>query len=224
VNPGVELSRTPGFTFSDPNWDQNSATDPAAYAVSVARVFAPTQDQSFVTPRIRLGWQIDQATSLHAAVGQTLVTPPVGAVASNANSDLTFTSSGGLFGRDVSDGVASNLDLGVRRWFGAATSVDLSAYDNFNIPTYGYLFTNFTDPTNPGRQITINALRRAPDGYLRGIDAGVTHAFSNAVAASVSYGINVSGFFPGILHQHHAATGGIGTPRSAQRVGVRRLA
>jgi len=196
VNPGVMLSNTPGFTFSDPRWDQtlNSTSPDAQYEASVTQVFQPTKDQSFVTPRVRLSWVIDEATSLRAAFGQTLVTPPPGLIASGSNADLTFTNANGFFGRDVTDGKASDLEGGIKRWFGAGTSVDLSGYYYFHIPSYGERIDNFDDPTNPGRQLAIGVLGRDNNAYLWGFDVGAAHEFGHVVAASLSYGFNKNGF------------------------------
>ncbi len=196
VNPGVMLSNTPGFTFSDPRWDQtlNSTSPDAQYEASLAQVFQPTKDQSFVTPRVRLSWVIDDATSVRAGFGQTLVTPPAGLVAAGSNADLTFTNANDFFGRDVTDGKASDIEGGIKRWFDANTSVDLSGYYYFHIPSYGSRIENFDDPTNPGRQLTINVLGRDNNAYLWGFDVGVAHEFGHVVAASLSYGFNKNGF------------------------------
>lgn len=200
VNPGVELPITPGFTFSSPNWDQTltSNSPEAQYQAAVSRVFFATREQSFVTPRVRMAWDIDRATSVRAAFGQILVTPPVSAVASGSNSDLTFTNAGAGFGRDVPDGVASSLEGGVRRWFGAATSVDVSGYYTFHIPTYFGAFETFNDPTNPGRQLGLGVLDEASDAYLWGVDGGVVHQFGPVASATLSYGLNVSGVKNGL--------------------------
>lgn len=196
VNPGVVLPIVPGFTFSNPNWDQTltSTSSDAQYQASVSKVFFNTRDQSFATPRIRFGWAIDRKTSVRLAFGQTLMTPPVSAVAANSNTDLTFAGPGTPFGRDVTDGVASTFEGGARRLFGAATSVDLSGYYEFHIPTYLFRFEAFDDPTNPGRQLDVGVLDNVAQGYEWGFDGGVSHHFGQVASASLSYGLNVSGF------------------------------
>lgn len=200
VNPGVVLPIVPGFTFSNPNWDQTltSTSSDAQYQASVSKVFVHTRDQSFATPRIRFGWDIDRQTSVHLAFGQTLMTPSVGAIASNSNTDLTFASPGTPFGRDVTDGVASSFEGGGRRLFGTATSFDLSGYYEFNIPTYLYRFEAFDDPTNPGRQLDVGVLDNLAQGYQWGVDGGVSHRFGQVASGSLSYGLNVSGFKHGL--------------------------
>ena len=194
INPGALLSVTPGFTFSDPNWDQTSGTNPAAYAASLARVFVPTRDQSFVSPRVRAVATIDPATSVRLAVGQTLISPPASDVASNSNSDLTFTNAGAFFGRDVPYAKATSIEGGGRRWFGAGTSIDLSGYYTFHIPDYSGQIEDFNDPTNPGRQLTISVLGRGYSTYEWGIDATAGHRWGDWLAVNVSYGLNVNGF------------------------------
>ncbi|HEX4633020.1 MAG TPA: TonB-dependent receptor [Gemmatimonadales bacterium] len=196
VNPGVLLPSTPGFIFNSPLWDQSlTSTSPAAaYAAAVSKVFVPTQDQSFVTPRVRFGWQIDEATSVRASFGQTVMPPPVGLVASNSNTDLTNTNANTLFGRDVKDGLPWTSEAGARRQFGAAMSADLSVYYDFHIPSYAGLIQNYDDPTNPGRQLSLGVLGRINDAYVWGVDATLAHTFGHVVSAAASYGISMNGF------------------------------
>jgi len=196
LNPGVELTNTPGFLYSDPAWNASltSSSADALYQAAVAKVFTPVQAQSFLTPRVRFGWAIDPATSIRAGIGQTVVMPPIGLIAQGENMDLSGTAPGAPFGRDVGGDVATNLDLGFHHAFGAATAVDLAFYDNFGIPNYNFRFQNFNDPTNPGRSLVINALDREPNASIQGVDAAVSHAFGSAVVASVSYGVAVNAF------------------------------
>ncbi|HWH03608.1 MAG TPA: TonB-dependent receptor, partial [Gemmatimonadales bacterium] len=201
VNPGVVLPDVAGFTFSNPNWDAslNSTSPDAQYQASVSKVFFNTRTQGFVTPRVRVTWEADQATSVHAAVGQTLVTPRVGAVAANSNADLTFTSAGSVFGRDVADGVASSIEAGVRRRFGAATSADVTGYYDAHIPVFG-----------EGFQLGVGVLAQTDHAHRWGLDGGVTHQFGPVASATASYSINVNGVSNGIgssitTHQMAAA-------------------
>lgn len=184
LNPGVVLPISPGFTFSNPNWDPtiNSTSPDAQYQAAVSKVFYSTGAQSAVTPRVRLGWEVDSVTSLHAAFGQTLTTPPVSAVAANSNSDLAFTSlSSSVFGRNVTDGVASSVEAGVQRRFGAATSADITGYYDFHIPVYG-----------AGSAGGVRVLAQVDHAHHWGLDGGVTHQFGPVASATASYSFNVS--------------------------------
>lgn len=201
VNPGVVLPIVPGFTFSNPSWDPTltSNSSDAQYQASVSKVFVNTRDQSFVTPRVRFGWDVDRKTSVRLAFGQTLMPPPVSAVAANSNTDLTFSNPSAAFGADVSDGVASSIEGGVRRSFGAGTSLDVSGYYTFHLPVYGAETEVIDDPTNPGRQLGVGVLAEVAKAHVWGLDGGVAHQFGPVASASLSYGLNVTGFagYPG---------------------------
>jgi|GEM_PF-3324930 len=196
LNPGLLVPNTPGFIFNNPLWDPalaSTSPDPA-YAAAVSRVFTPARNQSFVTPRARLAWSIDPATTFRAGLGWTVITPPVAAVAANTNADLTFTGPEQPFGTDVTYGVSTNLDLEMHHEFGQATSLDLGVYDHLNVPNYNYVLRGFTDPTNPGRVLPINVLERTRDGSVQGVDAGVNQVLGPALAASLSLGVSSRGF------------------------------
>lgn len=205
MNPGVLVPNIPGFIFNNPScsstittqcWDHslNSNSPDAAYEAAVSKVFTPTRNQAFVTPRARFVWDIDGETTVRAGLGWAVVTPPVSLVATNTNADVSVTGPEDAFGLDVDYGVETNLDLGVHREFGKTTSVDLAVYDHLNVPTYNFVLRNYEDPTNPGFQRPINVLSRTPDGSVKGIDVGVSHVFGQALAGSVAAGVSSHGF------------------------------
>ena len=205
VNPGVLVPNVPGFVYNNPScsstvttqcWDHSlSSNSPdAAYQASVSRVFTPTRNQSFVTPRARFVWDIDAATTVRAGLGWAVVTPPVSLVATNTNADLTVTGPEAAFGSDVSYGVETNLDLGMHHEIGKTTSFDLAVYDHLNVPTYNFVLRNYEDPNNPGFQQPLNVLSRTRNGSVQGIDVGVSHLFGQALAGSVAAGVSSHGY------------------------------
>ncbi|HZH40960.1 MAG TPA: hypothetical protein VFD85_08105 [Gemmatimonadales bacterium] len=205
LSPGVLVPNIPGFIFNNPScsstattqcWDHTlTSTSPdAAYEAAVSKVYTPGRHQIFLTPRARLAWNIDPATTFRAGLGWAVVTPPVSAVATHTNADLTFTGAEQVFGSDVTYGVSTNLDLEIHHEFGRATSLDLGVYDHLNVPTFNFVLRSFDDPTNPGHVLPLNVLARTRDGSVQGVDAGVSQMFGAAVAASLSAGVSSHGF------------------------------
>ncbi|HKV71885.1 MAG TPA: TonB-dependent receptor plug domain-containing protein [Gemmatimonadales bacterium] len=205
LSPGVLVPNIPGFIFNNPScsstvttqcWDHTlTSTSPdAAYEAAVSKVYTPGRHQIFLTPRARLAWNIDPATTFRAGLGWAVVTPPVSAVATHTNADLTFTGAEQVFGSDVTYGVSTNLDLEIHHEFGRATSLNLGVYDHLNVPTFNFVLRSFDDPTNPGHVLPLNVLARTRDGSVQGVDAGVSQMFGAAVAASLSAGVSSHGF------------------------------
>jgi hypothetical protein len=192
VNPGATLSEVPGYTFSDPNWDQTSATNDAAYRASVGRVFVPTQGQGFLSPRAQVALRVDPVTAIRVGLGRELVMPVPGTIADNSNADLTFASTGTFFGRDVAYGDATWIEGGVSRVFGSLLA-DASIYDESGIPSYGSNFLSFVDPTNPGRRVSINVLSAGAGAYRWGVDGGVHGQPLAGLRVSATYGVQVTG-------------------------------
>lgn len=206
VNPGGELPVTPGFVFNDPNWSPLAATSDSAYAGSVSRVFQPTRDQSFVTPRIHVAAPIGPTTVVGLSAGEQLETPPAFAVADNSNSDLSFTNADAPFGRDVSYTASRMVELDVHQVLSYRARVDLGTYYRGHIPSYGYLIQNFDDPTNcqivngvrTCRQLTLNVLSRGETTHVWGIEVAAHQNLSDAVQVSALYSLAKSGAGGGV--------------------------
>jgi hypothetical protein len=187
LNPGGELSRTPGFVFSDPAWDPAAQSSDSAYAASLARVFQPTRDQTFLSPRIRFAMTLGPQTAIHLGLGQQVEAPPISTILANANSDLTNTNANAGFGRDVTYGKSTLVEGGIQQALPLEIGMDLGLYYRGGIPQYGYDILSFNDPTNPGRQLTLSVLDAGRTGYAVGVEERLTRRFTSFFSSALTY-------------------------------------
>jgi len=185
--PGGDFQRTPGFTFSDPNWSPAAATDDTAYTNSVARVFARGRGKSLVSSRIRAAYAFSPNTSARAAYGQQVELPAFIDLFANTNSDLSFTNTADAFGRDVDYAKSELMELGARHAFGPHLSVDLSVYRKNNLAPYTFRFLPFASPRQASETLFINVLTKVDGGHGTGTDARLDWHAGTGLSASVSY-------------------------------------
>ncbi len=185
--PGGDFQRTPGFTFSDPNWSPAAATDDTAYTNSVARVFARGRGKSLVSSRIRAAYAFSPNTSARAAYGQQVELPAFIDLFANTNSDLSFTNTADAFGRDVDYAKSELMELGGRHAFGPHLSVDLSVYRKNNLAPYTFRFLPFASPRQASETLFINVLTKVDGGHGTGTDARLDWHAGTGLSASVSY-------------------------------------
>jgi len=185
--PGGDFQRTPGFTFSDPNWSPAAATDDTAYTNSVARVFARGRGKSLVSSRIRTAYAFSPNTSARAAYGQQVELPAFIDLLTNTNSDLSFTNTTDAFGRDVDYAKSELMELGARHAFGPHLSVDLSVYRKNNLAPYTFRFLPFASPRQASETLFINVLTKVDGGHGTGTDARLDWHAGTGLSASVSY-------------------------------------
>ncbi len=185
--PGGDFQRTPGFTFSDPNWSPAAATDDTAYTNSVARVFARGRGKSLVSSRIRAAYAFSPNTSARAAYGQQVELPAFIDLLTNTNSDLSFTNTTDAFGRDVDYAKSELMELGARHAFGPHLSVDLSVYRKNNLAPYTFRFLPFASPRQASETLFINVLTKVDGGHGTGTDARLDWHAGTGLSASVSY-------------------------------------
>lgn len=206
VNPGGELTTTPGFVSSDPSWNALAATSDTAYAGSVARVFQRTRGQGFVTPRVRVSGLLGPTTAVSVSAGEQLEMPPAFAIFSNANGDLTFTNGSSPFGRDVGYSASRMIELDVHQALPSRAALDLAAYYRGHIPAYGYFDESFDDPTNCStvngvrtcRQLTLNVLDQAGTSHVWGLEVSAREQVTDQVLLTESYSLLGSGGDAGI--------------------------
>ena len=185
--PGGDFQRTPGFTFSDPNWSHAAATDDTASTNSVARVFARGRGKSLVSSRIRAAYAFSPNTSARAAYGQQVELPAFIDLFANTNSDLSFTNTADAFGRDVDYAKSELMELGGRHAFGPHLSVDLSVYRKNNLAPYTFRFLPFASPRQASETLFINVLTKVDGGHGTGTDARLDWHAGTGLSASVSY-------------------------------------
>ena len=67
-----------------------------------------------------------------------------------------------------------------------------SAYNKSKVADLSYRIFNFNDPTNPGRQLTINVLTNGDFGYDRGLEMKLNRRLGNYLSAQVAYTYEVA--------------------------------
>ena len=95
------------------------------------------------------------------------------------NNDLSNTNANDRFGRDVGFGKTILFEFGARHAFNPDLVIDISAYNKSKVSDLSYRIFNFDDPTNHGRQLTINVLTNGDFGYDRGVDMKLDRRIGN---------------------------------------------
>ncbi|HWH02968.1 MAG TPA: TonB-dependent receptor [Gemmatimonadales bacterium] len=191
-NSNALFSNTPGFTFSDPTWNQSSALNDTAYANSLARTYTPGVGHSTLSPRLQVSFPITDNTDFRLSYSHQVQTPDVNTMLQGINSDLTFTNSNDRFGRDVGFGKTILFEFGVRHAFTPDLVVDLSGYNKSKVADLSYRIFGYNDPTNPGRILNINVLTNGDFGYDRGLDLRIDRRMSNWLTAQIGYTFEVA--------------------------------
>jgi carboxypeptidase family protein/TonB-dependent receptor-like protein len=185
---GGEFPKTPGRISSNPAWNRAAFTSDSAYANSVARVFSVAAGQRALSPRLRLTYAVSPRTTVRLGYGQQVEPPSFRLLFQNANSDLSFTSGSGLFGRDVAYVKSAVLEFGVRQAVGRALAADVSIYRKSHLQPYSYRTEDFPDPATPGATLQENVLTSGDLGAGTGLDAQLQWRRS-AVTGSLAYSL-----------------------------------
>ena len=188
-NSNALFSNTPGFTFSNPAWDQslNANSSDAAYQAAVAKVFTPGVGHSVLSPRVGVSFPITDQTDFHLSYSHQVQSPDINTLLQGINNDLTFTNANDRFGRDVGFGKTIMFEFGARHAFSPDLVIDVSAYNKSKVSDLSYRIFNFSDPTNPGRQLTINVLTNGDFGYDRGLDVKIDRRIGTWLSATLAY-------------------------------------
>ncbi len=193
-NSEALFSNTPGFTFSNPNWNQslNSTSSDAAYQTALGKVFTPGVGHSVLSPRIGVSFPITDQTDFHLSYSHQVQSPDINTLLQGINNDLTFTNQNDRFGRDVGFGKTILFEFGARHAFSPELVVDVSAYNKSKVSDLSYRIFSFNDPTNVGRQLTINVLTNGDFGYDRGLDVKLDRRLGNWLSTQVAYTYEVA--------------------------------
>ena len=200
--PGGDFQKTPGFISSHPAWNTAAAADDTAYTNSVVRVLTHGRGKSLVSPRFRAAYAVSPNTSVRAAYGQQVELPAFIDLFANTNSDLSFTNTADVFGRDVDYTKSALIELGARHAFGPRLSVDLSVYRKNHLVPYAFRIQPFASPRQASETLSINVLTKVDGGHGTGVDARLDWHPWGALSGSVAYsflkanvGFNLGTFF-----------------------------
>jgi len=165
-------------------------------------VFTRGRGKSLVSPRVRAAYAVAPSTSVRAAYGQQVELPALIDLFANTNSDLSFTNTTDVFGRDVDYAKSELMELGAQHAFGPHLDFDLSVYRKNNLVPYEFRILPFANPRQASDTIFINVLTKVDGGHGTGVDARLDWQASDAVSGSVSYsflhanvGSNIGTFF-----------------------------
>ena len=167
--PGGELPKVPGRIYSNPDWSFNASTSDTAYRNSVARVFSPVKTQTFLSPRLRFAIPVAPRASVRLGYSRVVEPPAWADFYRGANSDLDFTNTRDLFGRDVPFAVASLIDVGARLDVGPALMVEASLFRRESSIYVGRILP-YADPLNSGDTVNIFSFATVPDATQWGIE------------------------------------------------------
>ena len=198
--PGGQFPRVPGFVSSHPAWNPNAAVDDTAYASSVARVFTPGRSRGAVSPRVRLAYALSARTGVRFAVGQVVEPPSLAVQFANVNSDLSFTNTADVFGRDVDYGKSTLVELSVRHAFTPDLGLDASVYHKDDGSQYGSRFLPFVSPRQASETLSVNALTPLDVHQSPGVDVAIDWRRGDVLTSTVAYSFVRTGWKGAITH------------------------
>ncbi|HZH41622.1 MAG TPA: TonB-dependent receptor, partial [Gemmatimonadales bacterium] len=202
-NSEALFANTPGFIFNNPAcsatvttqcWDRsvNSNSPDAAYQAALARVMTPGASHTTLSPRIGVSFPITDQTDFHLSYSHQVQSPDLATLLGGINTDLTNSNANDAFGRDVGFGKTILFEFGVRHAFNPDFVIDVAAYNKSKQSDLSYRIFAYDDPTNPGRQLSINTLTNADFGYDRGIDMKIDRRLGNWLQATLAYTYEVA--------------------------------
>lgn len=177
---------TPGRIYSHPAFNRPAAiTTDTGYTNSVARVMTPGQSHSGMSIRTAVERSFGSRGSLRASFGRWLEPPPLGLVLRRSNSDLDFTNTNDLFGRDVDYGFATQVEFGFHR-IERGVGTDVAVYRRTG-PQYVSRIAPFDDPANPGDIVNANVLSKEKDRVDWGLDLALDWRTGDWLTARTAY-------------------------------------
>ena len=202
-NSEALFANTPGFIFNNPAcsatvttqcWDHslNSNSTDAAYQAALAKVMTPGASHTTLSPRIGVSFPITDQTDFHLSYSHQVQSPDLATLLGGINTDLTNSNANDAFGRDVGFGKTILFEFGVRHAFNPDFVIDVAAYNKSKQSDLSYRIFAYDDPTNPGRQLSINTLTNADFGYDRGIDMKIDRRLGNWLQATLAYTYEVA--------------------------------
>ncbi len=209
LNAGAIFPRTPGRVFTDPLRvadgnlanalaDARTAEDSAvANRCNDLRVagdsagwstcnFFTAAPRSAVTPRIGVSFPVTDRTGFRLSYAQQVQSPDFGTLTSGVNTDLAFTNTNNVFGRDLDFGKTIQFEFGARHAFSDNAVLDIAAYNRDHVSEFSARIFPVFDPFR-GEDQNINLLTNADFGNSRGIDVKLDMRAGSLFQGSVAY-------------------------------------
>jgi len=200
-NSNALFAKTPGRIYTHPGYEANygdADTDPATYAAFLAdtNIWAKGVGHHTISPRLRVSFPVTENTGFRLSYSHQVQTPEFTTLLTGINSDLAFTNTNDVFGRDLQFGKTILFEFGVRHAFSQDMVLDISAYNKDKVSDYAARIIPFADPANckDGACDTtnLNILTNSDFGNVRGVDMKLDRRVGNYLNASVSYTFQLS--------------------------------
>jgi hypothetical protein len=207
-NPGVLYPRTPGRIFTDPlrtgdlsraftAEDTLIANQCAAYLAandttrwSTCNMFEGSS-KSVLLPSVRVSFPVTDRTGFRLAYAQQAQTPNFNLIATGVNTDLAFTNTNDLFGRELDYGKTILFEFGVRHAFTSDLVLDISAYNKDKVSDVTGRVMPVLDPVGP-EIMNVNLMTNQDFGNVRGIDFKLDSRVGSLFQGSISYTLQSS--------------------------------
>ncbi len=179
----------PGRIYTNPEFNRLAAiaTD-TGYINSVNRVMTPGKSRNALSWRLGAERSLGTRATGRVAMGQWVEPPTLGFVLRATNSDLDFTNTNDLFGRDVEYGHASLIEIGAQVAIAGPLTTDVAFY-RATRPVYTSAIQSFNDPANPGDIVNVNSLTKAKDMVNWGGDAALDWRPGSWLTTRVVYSV-----------------------------------
>ena len=178
---GALYPTTPGRIFSDPSYDPSNPTANLTEAAS----------HHEWSPTIRVSFPVTENTGFRLSYAQQVQSPNFSTILTGINSDLSFTNTNDVFGRDVGYGKSIQFEFGLRHAFSQDFLLDVAAYNKDNVANYSFRIQPFFDPAT-NREVNINVVTNADFGNTRGVDLQLTRRLGDIFNGTLSYTFEVA--------------------------------
>jgi len=203
LNPGVKYSNTPGRIFTDPlrNGDltraQTAADTVVANRCAAFMAAADTAGWStcnmydgatrgILLPSLRVSFPVTDRTGFRLSYAQQAQTPDFNLLATGVNTDLAYTNTNDVFGRDLTYGKTILFEFGVRHAFSQDMVLDVSAYNKDKVSDVTARILPIFDPFR-GETQNVNLMTNQDFGNVRGLDVKLDRRIGSLFQGSVSY-------------------------------------
>jgi len=203
LNPGVKYSNAPGRIFTDPlrNGDltraQTAADTVVANRCAAFMAAADTAGWStcnmydgatrgILLPSLRVSFPVTDRTGFRLSYAQQAQTPDFNLLATGVNTDLAYTNTNDVFGRDLTYGKTILFEFGVRHAFSQDMVLDVSAYNKDKVSDVTARILPIFDPFR-GETQNVNLMTNQDFGNVRGLDVKLDRRIGSLFQGSVSY-------------------------------------
>ena len=201
IDSKIKYPRSPGRIFTDPLRGGNlasafTAEDTAmaercvaaagdSLALSTCNYFTASP-RGALAPSLRVSFPVTDRTGFRLSYAQQLQTPSFNFLATGVNSDLAFTNTNDLFGRDLDFGKTIMFEFGVRHAFSDDMVLDISAYNKDKVSDITGRTLPVVDPFDGAVQM-VNMMTNADFGNVRGVDIKLDRRIGQLFQGTIAY-------------------------------------